>query len=99
MVERIRAHGVPYERIALIPNGVDPAEIGLDHMNLTPANHWQQIYRDLRLLALYQSHSFLAHPAQHYEAAVWLTVGSIVGAQSLDAAWHCLARRQGHPEA
>ena len=48
MAERIQAHGVRPERIALIPNGLDPAEIGLRDASPTPAEHWLQ--RPLRLL-------------------------------------------------
>jgi glycosyltransferase involved in cell wall biosynthesis len=48
MAERIQAHGVRPERIALIPNGLDPAEIGLRDASSTPAEHWLQ--RPLRLL-------------------------------------------------
>ncbi len=48
MVERIQAHGVPSERIALIPNGQDPAEIGFREPVSTPSEHWQQ--RPFRLL-------------------------------------------------
>lgn len=42
MVERIQAHGVPSERIALIPNGINPAEIGLEDASPTPIDHWHQ---------------------------------------------------------
>jgi glycosyltransferase involved in cell wall biosynthesis len=48
MAERIAAQGVPVERIALIPNGLDAAEIGLAEPPCTRAEHWQQ--RPLRLL-------------------------------------------------
>ncbi|WP_231597184.1 glycosyltransferase family 4 protein [Synechococcus sp. CBW1004] len=48
MAERIQAHGVPPERIALIPNGLDPPEIGLKEPSITLEEHWQQ--KPLRLL-------------------------------------------------
>ncbi len=48
MAERIAAHGVPASRIALIPNGLDAAEIGLAEPPCTRAEHWHQ--RPLRLL-------------------------------------------------
>lgn len=48
MAERIQAHGVPLERIALIPNGLDPEEIGQADASPTPPEHWQQ--HPLRLL-------------------------------------------------
>lgn len=48
MAERIKVHGVRPERISLIPNGLDPAEIGLRDARLTPPEHWLQ--RPLRLL-------------------------------------------------
>lgn len=48
MFTRIKAHGVLPERIALIPNGLNPNEIGLDDANPTPLEHWLQ--RPLRLL-------------------------------------------------
>jgi len=48
MARRIHAMGVDPERIALIPNGIDPAEIGLLQDPHTPADHWGQ--RPLRLL-------------------------------------------------
>ena len=48
MVERIQAHGVPAERVALIPNGIDPVEIGLNNPIPTPIDHWKEC--PLRLL-------------------------------------------------
>jgi glycosyltransferase involved in cell wall biosynthesis len=48
MAERIQAHGVPSQRIALIPNGLDPREIGLAAPIPTPPEHWLQ--HRLRLL-------------------------------------------------
>lgn len=41
MANRIQAHGVPSERITLIPNGINPAEIGLQDQMVTPADHWK----------------------------------------------------------
>lgn len=48
MFERIQAHGVNAERVALIPNGIDSDEIGLDNSTRTPVGHWQEC--PLRLL-------------------------------------------------
>ncbi len=48
MSERIEVHGVPAERIVLIPNGLNPAEIGLSARPYTPADHWRE--RPLQLL-------------------------------------------------
>ena len=48
MVDRIQAHGVPAARVALIPNGIDPDEIGLSNPTPTLAEHWQEY--PLRLL-------------------------------------------------
>ncbi len=42
MRERIRAHGVPSDRIALIPNGLDPEEIGLTAAPSRAPAHWHQ---------------------------------------------------------
>ena len=48
MLKRIQAHGVPAERVALVPNGIDTDEIGLNNSIHTPVNHWQE--GPLRLL-------------------------------------------------
>lgn len=48
MRERIRAHGVPSDRIALIPNGLDPEEIGLTAAPASDPAHWH--HQPLRLL-------------------------------------------------
>ena len=49
MALRIQAHGVAPQRIALIPNGLEPEEIGLDRFPASPSlDHWLQ--RPLRLL-------------------------------------------------
>lgn len=48
MAAAIRGHGVDDRRIALIPNGLDPAEIGLQEPPATPSAHWTT--RPLRLL-------------------------------------------------
>jgi glycosyltransferase involved in cell wall biosynthesis len=48
MARRIRACGVDDRRISLIPNGLDPAEIGLMTDPATPESHWWT--RPLRLL-------------------------------------------------
>jgi len=48
MVSRIQAHGVPPQRIVLISNGLEPAEIGMQDYPSTPAAHWQQ--KPLQLL-------------------------------------------------
>lgn len=48
MLERIQAHGVPAERIALVPNGIDLDEIGVSNPMPTPVDHWQEC--PLRLL-------------------------------------------------
>ena len=48
MAARIQAHGVLPGRIALIPNGLNPTEIGLENTSPTPAEHWLQ--RPLQLL-------------------------------------------------
>jgi glycosyltransferase involved in cell wall biosynthesis len=41
MRARILAHGADSTRITLIPNGIDPLDIGLDKKPLTPLSHWQ----------------------------------------------------------
>ena len=48
MLERIQAHRVPAERIALVPNGIDLDEIGLANPMPTPLDHWHEY--PLRLL-------------------------------------------------
>ena len=42
MVERIQAHGIPPQRVVLIPNGIDSDEIGLDNSMPTPLDHWNE---------------------------------------------------------
>jgi glycosyltransferase involved in cell wall biosynthesis len=41
MRTRIIGHGVPTTTIALIPNGIDPRDIGLEKKPLTPLSHWR----------------------------------------------------------
>ena len=42
MLKRIQAHGVPPERVALVPNGIDPDEIGLNNPMPTTLGHWKE---------------------------------------------------------